>query len=437
MAAIAQDNSLGSLASLLSSIGNLAGSTTTSSTNVSAAGQQALLENILGSTNGLAQVASGQKTAGLYNSTVNTQMINDLLARSTAQVAAENKTTTQTTKNNLTSGSNLTKIALALGGKTLLSKGGDYLKQLLQSGTDTAGGGASAVASALSGGTVSAPAAADTALLSQLAGGDASGLTSSILANAQLNNSVLNGVSGSSGSSDLGLGATFTTDGADIATGATTSAGQAIAGLGGGTLSSAYNAGDNGLSTLLGSGYSSILDEGGSSVASSAADAAASDVASSAVGSAAGDLASAVPYIGTAIGVGTKAASGDSLGAIGTGVGAAVGSIFPGIGTALGSAVGGFVGSNIGTVDDWKSSLTDTDAMVLGVPGLGNLSDKLVGAVESPSTLPGLSSVLGGMGGFGNVIGDIIDGPGSLISSAIGGIGDIFSSIGSFFGGLF
>lgn len=77
--------------------------TTTSSTsteNVSTDKANAYLKSILESNSGLASVSSGQKAAGMYSSTVNQQLTNDLLSRTAAQTAAlsTSKTTTQSQK---------------------------------------------------------------------------------------------------------------------------------------------------------------------------------------------------------------------------------------------------------------------------------------------------------------------------------------------------
>lgn len=58
--------------------------------DISQAGIDALLKSILEGTSGipgLASVAKGEKQSGMYNTTVNTQLINDLLTRSTGEVA--------------------------------------------------------------------------------------------------------------------------------------------------------------------------------------------------------------------------------------------------------------------------------------------------------------------------------------------------------------
>jgi hypothetical protein len=117
---IAQDNSLSQLTSLLDIV---AGKSTTQTTksNVSAEGVNAILQQILGSSQGLAQVASGQKSAGLYNSTTNQQLINDLITRTSGEVAKQTAGTTATTRQNpQLGGSTLATAALALGANKIL-----------------------------------------------------------------------------------------------------------------------------------------------------------------------------------------------------------------------------------------------------------------------------------------------------------------------------
>ncbi len=72
--------------------------TTKETEEVSAEKAMALLSRVLGSTQGLAAIAQGEKQSGLYNSTVNQQLTNDLLARVSGEVAALSsvKTNTQT-----------------------------------------------------------------------------------------------------------------------------------------------------------------------------------------------------------------------------------------------------------------------------------------------------------------------------------------------------
>lgn len=94
-----RSNSLSDIQNILS-IFKGSGTTTqtnTSSETVSDDKAKAYLQQILESNSGLAAVSSGQKAAGMYNSTVNQQLTNDLLARASAQTAALSSTKTSTT----------------------------------------------------------------------------------------------------------------------------------------------------------------------------------------------------------------------------------------------------------------------------------------------------------------------------------------------------
>src|ERR1700742_329805 len=82
------------LSALPSTLDSFFGKTTTQNSSVSAAGQSALLQQILSGTSGLASVAGGQHAAGLYNSSTNELLTNDLLTRAAGQVNEQNKQTT-------------------------------------------------------------------------------------------------------------------------------------------------------------------------------------------------------------------------------------------------------------------------------------------------------------------------------------------------------
>lgn len=71
--------------------------TTTTSTNTDPKAVQAVVDSILQGTNGLAAVSSGQRSAGLYGSSTNQLLTNDLIARTAAEAAKLNQSTTQTT----------------------------------------------------------------------------------------------------------------------------------------------------------------------------------------------------------------------------------------------------------------------------------------------------------------------------------------------------
>ena len=148
--AIQQDNTLSSLGSILNSIPGLAEAiggktTTTSNSGISSAGLSALLNQLLSSNQGLASVASGQNTAGLYNSTVQTQMVNDLLTRTAGEVQAKGPTSTTTqVQPTVNLGQTLLQGAAGLIGSKILNKGvgalGDTLSNALGLGGDAAAG---------------------------------------------------------------------------------------------------------------------------------------------------------------------------------------------------------------------------------------------------------------------------------------------------------
>lgn len=104
---IPQVDTFGNINNLLALISGKPGSTTTSSQttkgNISQEGVNSLIQQILQGTQGLGAVTSGERSSGLYNSTTNQQLVNDLLARTTAAVAEKQAgtttTSTQTTKN--------------------------------------------------------------------------------------------------------------------------------------------------------------------------------------------------------------------------------------------------------------------------------------------------------------------------------------------------
>jgi len=77
---------------------NSGGTTTTVNKTEAAPGAvDALIQSILSGASGLAAVAGGQRTAGLYNSSTNQLLVNDLAARAAAEGAKLTSQTTQTT----------------------------------------------------------------------------------------------------------------------------------------------------------------------------------------------------------------------------------------------------------------------------------------------------------------------------------------------------
>lgn len=94
------------------------GGSSTTTNNVSQGGINELVNSILRGNQGLATVAGGQKATGVYNSTVNTQMINDLITSAAA-------------KGELARSSTTTKQAAPLGGNMLLQLAGSMGAQKL------------------------------------------------------------------------------------------------------------------------------------------------------------------------------------------------------------------------------------------------------------------------------------------------------------------
>lgn len=121
-ATLAADGGLSDITSLLALVKDQK-TTSSTSTNLSAAGVQQQINEILGGNAGLASVAGGQRSAGFYNSTVNTQLVNDLLTRTAATVAARNATTTTTqSKKASLSPTQAVTAALALASKAKAAK---------------------------------------------------------------------------------------------------------------------------------------------------------------------------------------------------------------------------------------------------------------------------------------------------------------------------
>jgi len=302
-------------------------STETTTGNISQAGQQALLSGILGGTNGLAQVAQGAHAAGGYNSTVNQQLVNDLLARSTAEVAAKSAGTTTVKQTPQSGAASALQTALALKG--IYKTGSGFLssptgKKLLDSlgfgdaGASTAG----AAGDVVFGGTgigSAAPSVLDSSSVAELLSG-----TNTL---------------GESWGSGMFSGGTETAQGVDTA-----AAGSSLA-------SDAVASGDA-------ASYVGTTGAGAS---------AAGDTATAAAGDTVG-AGTALGYVG-----GAKTtydtyekykAEEDTGGEVGTAVGSAAGAVYGGpIGMSAGAQAGGAVGSEVG---GW---LADFDQHILGPAG--------------------------------------------------------------------
>lgn len=69
----------------------------TSTTSIDTEGLDYLMKELLKSTQGLASVTQGQMTSGLYNSSTNTLLANDLVTQAAGYAASKNATTTTNT----------------------------------------------------------------------------------------------------------------------------------------------------------------------------------------------------------------------------------------------------------------------------------------------------------------------------------------------------
>lgn len=122
-------------------------STQTSGLDISQAGRNKMIEDALASNNGLAETSSGQRRAGLYNSSTNQLLVNDLLDRVTSSVDRDTaKQTTSTTTGGSTQ-STVTPARVGLGGAAGVIGGAAAAKKLYDVFSDggsilNAGGGA-------------------------------------------------------------------------------------------------------------------------------------------------------------------------------------------------------------------------------------------------------------------------------------------------------
>jgi hypothetical protein len=91
--------------------------TTTTGTSISSDAMAAMLKSVLESNQGLASTALGEHSAGLYNSSTNQLLQNDLITRAASQVAQQAKTqvTTQNTAQNDTRGSTTSNVGNTTG----------------------------------------------------------------------------------------------------------------------------------------------------------------------------------------------------------------------------------------------------------------------------------------------------------------------------------
>jgi hypothetical protein len=91
-------SSIGEWGSFLLGSEKNTGGTQTVKPNITKEGMDRLLQQILESTQGLGSVTMGQKTAGMYGSTTNQMMLNDLLVRAAGELAARQAGVTTTSE---------------------------------------------------------------------------------------------------------------------------------------------------------------------------------------------------------------------------------------------------------------------------------------------------------------------------------------------------
>lgn len=183
------NNALADIQALLTTFKGTPATTVSSTTkeDVSAEKANAYIKQIMESTQGLSAVSSGQKAAGMYGSTTNALLTNDLLARTAAGAAqlSSSKTTSQTSQTAPAAslGKTLGGAALGMGANALLApvvkagakklgvdKWGNQLSEAIFGGP----GGASGGSAAFDIGSEIYPAAFDTTAINSGALGDMS-----------------------------------------------------------------------------------------------------------------------------------------------------------------------------------------------------------------------------------------------------------------------
>ena len=95
-------------------------SSSTTQSNISKEGVDGLIQQILSSTQGLAQVSSGARSAGLYNSSGQSMITNDLLSQTASKVAALQGGTTTSQRSGGLAGNDAKTALLLMAGKSIL-----------------------------------------------------------------------------------------------------------------------------------------------------------------------------------------------------------------------------------------------------------------------------------------------------------------------------
>ena len=104
-----------SSANLLNLVSMLKGTKTTTKSNMSKEGMDALVKQILGSASGLSGIASGQKNAGMYGSTTAQLLTNDLISRTAGELEKQRAGTTTKTPPKISGGDILGLVAMSAG----------------------------------------------------------------------------------------------------------------------------------------------------------------------------------------------------------------------------------------------------------------------------------------------------------------------------------
>jgi len=261
------------------------GSTTTKQTKLSQDAINALLQNILGGVQGLSAVTSGQKKSGMYNSTVNELLSNDLLTRAAGQVAVASAPTVTTVNQQPLVQTQNQKTAQTGQGNTLMALAGLYgANKLLKSDTVQ---------------------------------------------------NIIGGNSGSSGGGGVVSGAVA--GGADAISNILTD--NLTAGIGASASDAAAIAAGNMFTGDTASALSGLFESGSSAAGSSAAGGITGSVPIGPIISLGSDIISGKGLTTSTVGSAVGGWGGSEIGgAIGT-------AILPGIGTAIGSFLGGAIGS--------------------------------------------------------------------------------------------
>lgn len=120
--------------------------TQTSGLDITQEGRMKLIQDILGGTSGLASVAGGQRAAGLFNSSTNQMLVNDLVDRASASVDRDTARTTTTTVESPTTQLMSQAPQVGLGTAAALAGGAYGAKKLydvIAGGADVASAGSS------------------------------------------------------------------------------------------------------------------------------------------------------------------------------------------------------------------------------------------------------------------------------------------------------